>query len=174
MTFIFQYGQYAGKSVAQVALADYSYIRFMLTDRIRKGASGNLTEELRMVANKLNNFIPKVPCRFPDGCSNLADHLSIRLTYGDIPRGDFSRHGVIGVSASTEYAGCREHIDYIASGDSKTSKYPIRFDALSMLPEWPKWVRQDVQKVLLECAGFSGKKTLDNCERFIRTLEQRV
>ena len=36
-----------------------------------------------------------------------------------------------------------------------------------------KWVRQDIQETLNQCAGFSGRKTAENCSNFIYSLEQK-
>jgi len=172
MSHVFKSGDYEGKSIAQVALTDYSGLKGLQS--FLKDKNPFLFSSIEEVVRKLNNFIPQVNCRYHAGCDKTAEFLSIALTYGDIPRGDFSRHGVTGISVGTEYAGCNNHIDDITSGYHKAGSYPIKFDSLLSIPDWPRWVRKDVSKVLLECAGFKGRKDYDNCERFLSNLEQRV
>lgn len=172
MKYIFKSGKYEGKSIAQVALADYSQLKDL--QAFLKDKNPFLFSSIEEVVRKLNNFIPQVKCRYHEGCGKTADFLSIAISYGDIPRGDHTSYGPIGISASTGYAGCTEHIDDIMAVYHKARKYPIRFDSILSIPEWPKWVRKDVSKVLLECAGFKGRKDYDNCENFLRNLEQRV
>jgi len=197
MTYIFQSGLFAGKSVAQVAVSDftsrkhsdfdnrneygeklgnftdigYLHLKRVLENRQKERKDSIMDQDIKDVIEKLNNFVPAVKCKY-ENCDKIADYLSIAMDFGEIPRGgDNYRNGVTGISVSTGYSWCEEHKnDYEYK---KAQRYDIKFDTLEDIPSWPKWVRKDVLKVLLESAGFKGKRNYDNCENFIKNLAQK-
>jgi hypothetical protein len=173
-----------GNKLGQFTTSGYLHLKKILENRKKQGIDDFMTKNIEEIVYKLNNFIPAVNCRYnyspitPDTPHNqLADYLEIEIISGQIPRGDHERYGPEGMSITPL---CNEHRPITHSrqktnNDSNKSieSYDIKFDILEKIPEWPKWVRQDVLKSLLECAGFSGKKTRQNCEDFFRNLKQR-
>ena len=177
MVYKFKSGKYQGKTIEEVALIDYCHLNKMLENSKRKNQNDFITKNIEDIINRLNNFVPAVTCRYPD-CKNIADYLTIAITEGTIPRGDFNRYGVTDSSISKDYVWCEKHKD-IHTGHEKAAPYEIKFDTLLELktkyPIWQEWVNgiKKIQKVILECAGFKGNKTAEKCSNFIYNLPQK-
>lgn len=166
----FEKKKYAGKSKEYIALKDYSQI----LDAYYDEKDGGNIKGLESVIKKLNNFIPTVGCKYP-GCDNRAYDMTIAITYGEIPiskDGTKLVHGPTDISVSTDYVWCKKHKD-TNTGYEKAFIYPIKFNILRQIPVWPQWVRQEVQKVLLKCAGFEGNITEKKAHTFINSLLQK-
>lgn len=143
------WSRYRGKSVEQVALEDFDYLRF-LQDK-NKIPTLKLQDRIDSVIYNLNNFEPVEGCKAPE-CMNPARYLSVAVEYGDIPRGKGNvREGPTGIAVGTEYTWCKKHKDGHYEGKAKA--YPIKFDTIYEFPSFPKWVRKDVAEVLFKCAG---------------------
>lgn len=171
MDYTFKSGKYEGKSIEQVALTDYTHLRRILFHR--NGGGDNLTKTIDDIANRLNNFVPKSKCRL---CENPAFYFPVEIKVGPKLKkidGEYVEYtGTTGVVIDLKDTRCKEHSRNLFNRDA--SLYEIRFDILKYFSTEPEWVRERVNKSLLDLAGFNGyKKTKKNCEKFIRNLEIR-
>ena len=154
--FTFKTGKSAGKSIEQVAAEDYCRLLWVLNNTLRN-ADNAFKKRAEEVAYKLDNFVPAVKCK-ADGCEETARNISIVLS---LPHG---------ISVSTSYVYCekQECLDTIIY--EKAGVYPIKFGILEAFPAFPRWVRRDISKVLLECAGAPKRKTKEACKKWIDSL----
>lgn len=166
---LFPWGQYSGKSVEQVAVDDYQYLRFLE----RKNAMGDnvLRERIQKVLYNFNHFVSPLKCKAPS-CERNATHLTIAKTYGHIPRGgNRVVEGITGLSVSPDYVWCQNHCDVHLY--EKAIPHEIKFDTILQMPDFPKWVRKEVTDNLLICTGFTGKKTKQNLADLVDNLQLR-
>jgi len=170
--YVFESGAHAGQSFEQVALTDYMLFDWLKTQEwYDKKFSKDKRERIDQIVKKLNNFIPAVKCQNSE-CEANAEYLTIARSYANIQKEDYSVYGIIGMSASTQFAWCKDHknVPY-----EKAQPFEIKFNSLYHLEEVPKWVRRDALEVLLQCTGWNPKlkKTKENCKDFIDNLPQR-
>lgn len=144
------FGKYQGKSVEQVAIQDYCYLTWLLQKGIKKF---ELKDRAEYVINKLNTFVPVVKCSI-NGCDNPGHYLSIVFKY-------YGLSGP-GISVSPIFAICSEkHFDLMPGRAEQARIYPTKFSMLECFPHRPKWIRQDITKVLCEMAGIRSKRSLE-------------
>lgn len=163
---VFPWGQYSGKSVEQVAVNDYAYLRWL--EKENKMGERALRERIQKVLYNLNNFVSPLKCK-EEGCNKTAENLTIAITNGMIPRGGNKRvSGPTGISVSTQYIWCKEH----ASPQlyNKAEPYEIKFDTILVMPRFPQWVRKDVTEALLQCTGFTGNRTKQSLADLVDNL----
>ena len=171
MAYIFKSGNYEGKSIEQVALTDYAHLERIMY--YKKRMRDLLSEDIRHVSYNLNNFIPVVKCNEKE-CDKTSEYLTIYLhkDWVDIKIDGMPKkvYKPTGISVSPNYSWCNSHktrAEYL-----KAKPYQIKFEILAEFPAHPKWVRETIEDVLLQCAGFNGhKKTKKNCEDFINSLK---
>ena len=161
--FIFKKGKSAGKSIEQVAAEDYLRLKWIYLNILKN--ESRFKERTREVLERLNKFVPQIQCAAKrPGCEGNARKISIAISY-NIFTGE-----CYGLSVSTSYIYCNNRLCLDSIDYEKAVIYPIKFDILENLPPFPLYIRRDVQKVLLRCAGVPEKKTKEACKQWIDNL----
>ena len=194
----FQSGKYAGKTIGQVACIDYSYLQSIYAG-YKSGNRDNWSPELaelddpkglEIIVNKLNNSVSQVKC---NGCDKHADNLRVMIEYGNEYNSFLDQEVYRPFHIVSQEVLCDEDtIDYL-SKDKNTAKkvYPIKFESIpSIIAEiinkteirnpgikrmfyFTKKDNETIHNIFLAHLGFKGRKTVKNCEDFIRNLPQK-
>lgn len=167
MTYIFgEKSKYQGKTIEQVALADYLHLMFLLEYPY---SGENLKKNIHDLSEKLNNFVPIGSCK---ACGRDSEYFPMEIIVGK----GYDRFGneeikPLDYVADLSDLRCGEHNK---NPRQKGLTYsPINFDLLKCHSREPKWVIEKINNSLLELAAFSGSKTRKNCEEFFKNLKQR-
>jgi hypothetical protein len=154
----FGFGKYIGKTLEQVALADYQYLAWAKDNaNVMPKKQKERAEE---IIYKLDNFIPAVKCV---NCGETADKISTTSEKNYDATRDYS------VKGSSFYCSKEPCVGSIPVGVRANIK-PIKFSTILEYPAFPRYIRKDMQKILLKTAGFNGKVTEKAAEEFINSI----
>ncbi len=160
MTELFPFGKYEGRSVAYVALHDYSWLGWIDREGIK---SPRLKRETDRARKALNAFTPVKKC---ENCKQTARVFSIV--------GNMREWNIEGSYLYCEKRDCQNSSGY----EGMRMIEPIKYDTLLLFAgeEWrePNYIIKRFQKLLNECAGIEGNLTENKCNTFIDSLVARL
>ena len=164
MNHTIKFGIYKGKTFEQLALIDYPYL-VLASENVNR--LYQFKEHLNEIIHSLNNFVPQIRCSMTK-CQNTAEYMSIALIYDYKPT-------PIDISVSKRFVCCdEEDCKSTMLTYEKSRLYPIRFGTLLKFPHLPRFIREDIRRVLLQAARFEVRLTSDNAAKFFENLEARV
>ncbi len=167
--YIIDFGQYNGDSVEQVALKDYLYLDWMLKGikdgSFQKRLSRDFVGRIEEIVEKLNNFESPLACA--NGCGDNVSTISVAL---QVLGRDAHNRDTYGMSAGTGFAYCDKERCQRSTNYDKTTIHPVKFDTIKDFPRFPKWIRRDIQDLLVKCTGLKGRKTKGNVREAIDNL----
>lgn len=170
MAELFPFGKYAGKPVEYVAMKDYPYLAW-INPKIGKPSLRKRVEDVR---HSLNSFQPAKDCEHCQ--ASPASNLSILSAESNFTHEGMSVRWDLGGA----YLICSSGTCQTYAGNRLRLLEPIRLDALLRFTGdsaeciQPRKDVRALQDTLLECAGFTGRKTEARCIDFIRDLEGRI
>ncbi|MBI4451503.1 hypothetical protein HY642_06010 [Candidatus Woesearchaeota archaeon] len=152
---IMPFGRYNGKSVAAIALSDYSYLCWAQTI-VHKQSVLHDIERSRFA---LNNYAPQGQCYT---CKAPPKVVSIAAGNGEW-------------LIESAYLFCDSKRCQDSTGlDGPRAIKPIKHDTLLAFSQSgdrePKYAIKRFQERLNELAGFTGRRTRDRCEQFLEDL----
>ncbi|MBU2523466.1 MAG: hypothetical protein KKE23_04220 [Nanoarchaeota archaeon] len=168
MTYIFnEKSKYPKNTVEQVALKDYLHLVGLLDFEY---SSEELKKNINEIFEKLNNFIPISACK---ACGKDPEYFPMEVKTRQFENPYNGRISTIPdlVEKDLDDLRCGEHVN--SPNRAGLSYRPIKFNLLKSYSREPQWVIEEIQKTLLELAGFSGMKTKKNCGEFFKNLKQR-
>ena len=159
MVELMPFGNYQGKSIEQIALADYKYFAEFLVDgiEIRKRS---LRNRIQVVEYVLNHFKPVLPCGYDD-CEEIPRYISIYNGYGGIR------------TSSTDFIYCsQECFDADPKVTIESHKPVLTRLGFRAALSGTKFDTKQLVEVLSDCMGLKeGRKTKEYLEHFIDEKE---
>lgn len=156
------FGEYAGKSVEQIALQDYKYFTWVLGNVGIKKPS--LRERFDFVEHVGNNFLSQVRCNGED-CNNPGKIISVYQSLHDDNRS--SSTGFVYCSLD-----CLNHDSKITPDTRKVDACRLGFRAALSVT---KYDTNALMQVVAECMGLRpGRRTKEYLEDFFNRCQLRT
>jgi hypothetical protein len=166
VSYSFHGGKYAGKTLEEVALKDYSYLVY--AKKTLTTAYEGFKKRIDEIIQILNNFNSVEKCeKCKETAKNISTAYSYAYTYGNctIDPSSYS------IKSSHFYCDKKECLDSINTS-SGVKIVPIKFDSILEYDCSPKYLRREMQKLLLKAAGWQEKRkiTKKSAREFIDKL----